>query len=213
MKLYGNYRSSASWRVRIALHVKQLTFDYEPVSLIRKEHHTADFARLNPMRHVPVLAVEHAGTTHHVAESLAIIALLDELHPTPPLLPKEPLARARARQLALLVASGIQPLVNSRVQGWVQNELKSDPSAWAGHWLRGGLTALEAVLRDSAGRFALGDDLTIADICLVPQLYLARRLSVPLDDYPTVLAIEAACAALPAFEKARPENQPDYEPG
>lgn len=211
MKLYGFWRSSATWRVRIALHLKQLTFDYESVSLIRSEQRTPGFRKLNPMQHVPVLAIEHAGKTHHVSESLAIIGLLDQLHPAPPLLPSEPFARAQAQQLALLVVSGIQPLLNSKVQAWVHDSLQSDPSAWARHWLSRGLEALEEAVRESAGRFAVGDDLTIADVCLVPQLYMARRLSVPLEPYPTVLAIEQACTALPAFQKAQPENQPDYD--
>lgn len=212
MKLYGFWRSSATWRVRIALHVKQLPFDYTAISLIRHEQHAADFQRLNPMKHVPVLAIEHGGATHHVAESMAIIELLDELYPSPPLLPRDPLLRARARQLALLVVSGIQPLVNSRVQAWVRDELKADPSAWAGHWLQSGLAALEEALTTSAGQFAVGDDLTVADICLVPQLYMARRLGLSLEPYPTIVAIEQRCAALPAFQKALPEHQPDYDP-
>jgi maleylpyruvate isomerase len=213
MKLYGFWRSSATWRVRIALHLKQLTFEYEPVSLIRGDQRAAAFRALNPMQHVPVLAIEHAGKTHHVTESLAIIALLDELHPSPPLFPRDPFARAQAQQIALLIASGIQPLLNTKVQAWVRDTLQADPSAWASHWLSRGLEALEASVRDSAGRFAVGDDLTIADICLVPQLYMARRLSVPLSDYVTVLQIERACLALPAFQQAQPENQPDYEGG
>lgn len=211
MKLHGFWRSSATWRVRIALHLKGLDYEYVPVHLARGEQHADEFAQLNPMKHVPVLTLTHAGQTRRVTESLAIIELLEELYPAPALLPSEPFARARARQLALHVVSGIQPLVNTKVRTHVVSQLGVDGDDWVRHWLQGGLAALEALLRESAGRYALGDTLTLADVCLVPQLYMARRVGLSLDAYPTVLAVEAECAKLPAFQRAAPEQQPDAE--
>lgn len=213
MRLYGYWRSSATWRVRIALNFKELGYEYVPIHLTRDggEQHKDTFKLLNPMKHVPVLALTHDGKTQHVAESLAIIELLEELWPTPALLPSEPFARARARQLALLVASGIQPLVNTKVRSHLGNQLQADDKAWCQHWLAQGLAALEALLSDSAGRFAVGDQPTLADVCIVPQLYMARLMKVDLGAFPTILAIESACAALPAFQRAEPHVQPDAE--
>jgi len=214
MRLHGYWRSSATWRVRIALHHKQLAFETIPVHLLRGggEQHAEAFRALNPMRHVPVLVFEHAGKTHQVFESLAIIELLDELFPAPALLPRDPFERARARQLALLVTSGIQPLVNLKVQVWLKHQLHEDEIAWSRHWLASGLEALEALLSAQPGRYCVGDEVSIADLCLVPQLYGARRVGVPLEPYPNVLRVEQECLRLSAFQRAQPEQQPDAEP-
>ncbi|MFT3926697.1 MAG: maleylacetoacetate isomerase [Myxococcales bacterium] len=214
MKLFGYWRSSATWRVRIALHYKQLPFGIVPVHLLRGggEQHSEAFRALNPMQHVPVLELEHAGTMRHVSESLAIIELLDELYPTPALLPQDPLERARARQLALLVASGIQPLLNTKIQAHLKHQLHVDEMAWTRHWLASGLAALEASLAAQPGRFAVGDGVSVADLCLVPQVFGARRFGVPLEAYPNVLRVERECRDLAAFQKALPEHQPDFEP-
>lgn len=211
MKLHGYWRSSATWRVRIALNLKGLSYEYAPVHIARGEQRADAFAQLNPMQHVPVLTLTHQGQTCHVSESLAIIELLDELHPEPALLPSKPFERARARQLALHVVSGIQPLVNTKVRGHVVDALAGDGDAWVRHWLRGGLTALEALLRESAGRYAVGDTVSIADVCLVPQLYAAGRVGLPLDAFPTVCAVAAECGKLSAFARAEPQHQPDAE--
>jgi maleylpyruvate isomerase len=184
-----------------------------PVHLTRDggEQHTAAFRALNPMRHVPVLEFAEAGGVHHLAESMAIIEYLEERHPRPALLPADPLLRARARQLALLVVSGIQPLQNTKVQRWVTEQLHADGEAWARHWVSRGLEALEELARGTAGTFLIGDQVTVADVCLVPQLHFARRLAVPLDGLPTLCRAEAACVELPAFVGAHAHNQLDAE--
>ncbi len=209
MRLYGFFRSTATWRVRIALAHKGLTYEYVPVHLRRGEQHGPEFLEKNPIGHVPVLELQLDGRERRVAESMAILELLEELHPEPPLLPRDAFLRARARQLALLVVSGIQPLQNTAVQLWVEQELHADAPAWARHWVTRGLDALEKLTRETAGRYSVGDALSFADLCLVPQLHFARRFQVDLQPYPTLRAIEAACAALPAFVRAHADNQPD----
>ncbi len=209
MKLYGFFRSTASWRVRIALAHKGLDCEYVTVHLRRGEQHQADFLEKNPIGHVPVLELILDGQERRVAESIAILELLEELHPAPALLPKDAFLRARARQLALLVVSGIQPLQNTAVQLWVEQELHADAPAWARHWVTRGLDALEKLTRETAGRYSVGDALSFADVCLVPQLHFARRFSIDLEPYPTLMAIDAVCAPLPAFVRAHADNQPD----
>lgn len=215
MRLHGFWRSTATWRVRIALAHKGIVYEYVPVHLVRDggEQHRPEFYELNPMRHVPVLELQVEGRTEHLAESLAILEFLEETNPTPPLLPADPFLRARVRQLALLVATGIQPLQNTKVQKWVRDQLHADEAAWARHWVTLGLDALEALAEQSAGAFCVGDQLSFADVCLVPQLGFARRFGVPLERYPTLCRIDATCARLPAFAAAHADRQPDAEPG
>jgi maleylpyruvate isomerase len=211
MRLYGFWRSTATWRVRIALAYKGLPYEYVPVHLVRDggEQHKPEFRAMNPMRHVPVLELADAGKVHHLSESMAIMEFLEERHPLPALLPTDLLLRARARQLALLVVSGIQPLQNTKVQKWVREQLSADGEAWARHWITGGLEALEELAKESAGTFLVGDLLTVADVCLVPQLHMARRLNVQVELFPTLCRVEAVCAALPAFVTAHADNQID----
>jgi maleylpyruvate isomerase len=209
MKLYGFWRSTATWRVRIALAYKGIEYELSPVDLVGREQHGAEFAARNPMRHVPVLAVEEGGRTWHLAESMAILEWLEERYPEPPLLPRDPMLRARARQLAMLVVSGIQPLQNSKVQTFVRDELHADDVAWIKHWVGAGLAALEALVRETAGRFAVGNALSFADVCLVPQLAFARRFGIDLDGLPTLLSIERTCEQLDAFQRAHANQQPD----
>ncbi|HUB06299.1 MAG TPA: maleylacetoacetate isomerase [Myxococcales bacterium] len=210
MTLYGFWRSSATWRVRIALAHKGLRFDYVPVNLGTGEHHRPEFHAKNPMGSVPVLELDVGGRPRRLAESLAILELLEELHPEPPLLPKDSFLRARARQIALVAASGIQPLQNTSVRLYVEQTMHADAAAWIRHWNVRGLDALEKLVGETAGRFAVGDAPSFADACLVPQLYFAsQRAGVDLAPYPTLRAIDAACARLPAFAAAHAKNQPD----
>lgn len=213
MKLYGYWRSSCTWRVRIALELKQLAYEVVPVHLIKDggEHQREGFRELNPMAQVPVLEVEDDGV-QRLSQSLAIIEYLDERFPTPPLLPGTARLRARIRQLAEMVNAGIQPLQNLGVLGRLDELGVGDQrKAWSQHFIAKGLAALEAEAHGDAGRFLVGDAITLADVCLVPQLYNARRFGCELSAYPTLLAVEAACEAVDAFQKAHPDRQPDAE--
>jgi maleylpyruvate isomerase len=212
VKLYGYFRSSAAFRVRIALNLKGLEYQPVYVHLTRGggEQFAPDYRRLNPQSLVPVLQDGDATLT----QSLAILEYLDETHPEPPLLPSDPVARARVRSLALLVACEIHPLNNLRVLRYLTDTLQvteEQKTAWYHHWVRVGLEALETrIAGDSAtGRFCHGDRPTLADICLVPQLANARRFKVDVAPFPTLTRIESNCMALEAFSKAAPENQPD----
>lgn len=215
LTLHTYWRSSAAYRVRIALHLKGLAFDSVPVHLVQGggEQRMPAFAARNPQRLVPTLQHGEAVLT----QSLAIIEYLDETFPGVPLLPRDALSRQRARALAQLVACDIHPLGNLRVLQYLEHELQLPPEArtrWVARWVQDGLGALEALLRQyGAGDFCVGDAPTIADCALVPQLYNARRFGVDLAPYPAIRRIETACAALPAFEAAAPERQADAPPG
>ena len=210
MKLYGYYRSSCSYRVRIVLNLKGIEVEHVPVHLVRGggEQFAPDFVAKNPMAQVPLLELDSG---ERLAQSVAIVEYLEETVPTPPLLPHEPIARARVRALVEMVNSGIQPLQNTRVLGELTNR-GVDPGEWGRLFVRLGLEAIERTAAASAGQFLVGDALTLADVYLVPQLYNGRRFGVDLSLFPTLLRVEAACLALPAFDRARPERQPDAEP-
>ncbi|CAO3413828.1 maleylacetoacetate isomerase [Azospirillum doebereinerae] len=211
MKLHTYFRSSASYRVRIALNLKGLTPDLAFVHLRRGEQRDPAYAALNPEQLVPALEVDGQVLT----QSLAIVEYLDETHPAPPLLPADPLGRARVRGLAQLVACDIHPIDNLRVLNHLKTmgHAQGEVDDWYRHWIAVGLTALEARLAGDGrgGRFCHGDRPGLADLVLVPQMYNARRFGCPLDAYPTLLRIDADCRALPAFAAAAPENQPDAE--
>lgn len=212
MKLHSYFRSSAAYRVRIALNLKGLQPEMAFVHLRHGEQTQPPFAALNPEKLVPALEVD--GQT--LTQSLAIIEYLDETHPTPPLLPSDPLGRARVRALALAVACDIHPLDNLRVLKHLKSAMghgQAEVDGWYRHWIAVGLGALETKLAGDArtGRFCHGDAPGLADILLVPQIYNARRMECPLDGFPTLLRIDAACRELPAFLVAAPENQPDAE--
>ncbi len=213
MRLYNYFRSSASYRVRIALNLKGLPYEYHSVHLSRAggEQFSPAFRELNPLSLVPLLE----DGERRISESLAIIEYLEETHPEPPLLPREPAERARVRALALTVACDIHPLNNLRVLQYLSSELAVSgevKTRWYRHWIQLGFAALEAELaRRPAGRFCHGDTPGLADCCLIPQLFNARRFDCELSAYPTLLAIEASCLALPAFRDAAPERQPDSE--
>jgi len=211
VKLYSYFRSSAAYRVRIALNLKGLAYETVPVHLVKEGGHNRrpEFRAINPQMRVPALVVP---TGDVLIQSLAIIEYLDETHPEPPLLPKDPIARAQARALAEIVACDIHPLNNIGSLRYLKRELHHEQAAidaWYHHWVLTGFEALEALVRP--GPYACGGAVTVADLCLVPQVYNARRLNVPLDKFPKIVAIESACLALPAFDRARPENQPDAE--
>ena len=212
MKLYGFFRSSASYRVRIALNLKGLQYEQASVRLAKGEQYEPPFAAISPQNLVPVL--EHEGQRY--LQSPAIIEFLDETFPNPPLLPPDPAGRARVRSLAFISACEIHPLNNTRVLAYLTDTLgfsEDQKSAWYHHWIEVGFTALEkrlAVERET-GKFCHGDLPGLADIVLVPQVANARRFNVDLDNFPNILRINANCLALEAFQKAMPSNQPDAE--
>ena len=211
MTLYSFFRSSAAYRVRIAFNLKGLGYDTAAIHLQKDggQHRKPAYRAINPQMRVPTLKLDSGEL---LTQSLAIIEYLDEVHPQPPLLPSDPVERAQVRALAQLVACDIHPLNNLAPLRYLKNELGQEQSkidAWYHHWVREGFDALEAMV--APGPYAHGADVTLADICLVPQVANARRLKVPLDPYPKIVAIDAACAQLTAFEEARPERQPDAE--
>jgi maleylacetoacetate isomerase/maleylpyruvate isomerase len=214
MRLYNFFRSSASYRVRIALALKGLSYEYRAVHLSRGggEQRAPEFCKINPSSLVPVLEDGSVSLT----QSLAIIEYLDELHPEPPLLPASSSERARVRALALSVACEIHPLNNLRVLNYLSQELGASAEAkaqWYRHWVALGLEALEAEIAQSpfVGAFCHGNTPGLADCCLIPQLFNARRFECELKGYPRLLAIEENCLALDAFRAAAPERQPDAE--
>jgi maleylpyruvate isomerase len=211
VKLYSYFRSSAAYRVRIAFNLKGLSYETVPIHLQKEggQNLKPDYRAINPQMRVPALKLDSGEL---LTQSLAIIEYLDEVHPQPPLLPRDPVDRAKVRALAQLIACDIHPLNNLAPLRYLKNELGQDQTkidAWYHHWVLAGFDALEAMVHP--GPYAFGADVTIADICLAPQVANARRLKVPLERFPKIVAIDAACAELPAFERARPENQPDAE--
>jgi maleylpyruvate isomerase len=215
LTLHGYWRSSCSWRVRIALNLKGLPYTYVPVHLLKDggQQHTAAHRAKSPLGTVPVLEVREAdGAPRYLAQSLAILEFLEERHPTPALLPQDPFARARVRMLAEMVNSGIQPLQNLSVMQHVKGQLAQDDKAWSAHWVTRGLTALQQSVQESAGRYCVGDSVSFADVCLIPQLYACRRFGVDPAAYPVLARIEAECASLPAFQAAHADRQPDAVP-
>jgi maleylpyruvate isomerase len=214
MKLYTYFRSSAAYRVRIALNLKGIGYDAVPVHLLRNggEQLSDAYRAVNPAMLLP--ALEDDGNV--IGQSLAIIEYLEETQPQTPLLPADPAGRARVRALALTVAADTHPLGNLRVLKYLTGELKVTDEvklAWQQHWLRTGLSAQEALLAGDprTGRYSHGDTPTLADCCLVPQVFSAQRFGVDMAPYPTVMRIHAACAELPAFQQAHPGQQPDAE--
>ena len=214
LSLYTYYRSSAAFRVRIALHYKALPFESIPVHLLRGggEQHSAEFSARNPARLVPVLQDGRFTLT----QSLAIIEYLDETYPDPPLLPRRTAERAAVRALALAIACDIHPLNNARVMRYLKQSLAVDEeprAAWSRHWIALGFGALEQVLAHggSAGRCCYGDAPTLADCCLIPQVFSAQRVNCPLEPYPTIWRIYQHCMQLEAFARAAPAAQADAE--
>lgn len=214
MELYTYFRSSAAYRIRIALNIKQLEADHKFVHLVRDggEHRTQKFHKLNPQQRVPVLV--DGGVP--VTQSIAILEYLEEIHPNPPLLPGDTVDRAWVRSLALMIACDIHPLNNVGVLKLLESEFGADEvkkRKWIHHWVGQGFKALEEILAKDprVKSYCFGDKVTIADICLVPQVYNAVRFGVDMGAYPTIQRINDACLKLDVFRKAAPENQPDAE--
>jgi maleylacetoacetate isomerase len=212
MKLHNYFRSSASFRVRIALELKGLGYEYLPVHLVKGEHKSEAFAAVSPSGLVPALETDSGEI---LGQSMAIIEYLDETHPNPPLLPKDPLGRARVRALAQLVACEIHPLNNLRVLKYLVREMKVSEDAkntWYRHWVRSGLESYERELqRLPASTFSFGDAPSLADCCLVPQIFNGKRFDVDFSGLTRTMAAFDACMKLPAFQKAQPSNCPDNE--
>jgi maleylacetoacetate isomerase len=210
LKLYTNFRSSAAFRVRIALNLKGLKYEPVFVHLAKGEHRAASYAGINAQALLPTLELDD-GT--RLNQSLAIIEYLDEKHPQPPLVPKDVLARARVRSLSLLVASEIHPLNNLRVLQHLKRlgQTQEQIDTWYRYWIADGLAKVEAELQGEAGKFCHGEAPTMADCCLVPQIFNAKRFNSDLAPYPTIMRVFENCMKLESFDRAQPSKQPDAE--
>ena len=211
MKLYGYYRSSTSYRVRIALNLKELDYQQQPVNLLQGEHREGPYRQLNPQGLVPALETDKG---EQLTQSLAICEYLEERYPEPSLLPASAVDRARVRAIAGLLAIEIHPLNNLRVLKYLTGELginEETKLGWYRHWIAEGFDALEAMLAGDprTGRYCHGDQPGLADVCLVPQVYNAERFGCDLESYPTIRRIHTACNELPTFARAHPDQQPD----
>ncbi|MCA2981574.1 MAG: maleylacetoacetate isomerase [Myxococcaceae bacterium] len=211
MKLYNYWRSSSSYRVRLALHFKGVPFEYVAVSLLKGEQHEATHRDRNPAGYVPVLEVDDGGGVALLTQSVAIVEYLEECFPERPLFPSSRVDRARVRGLVELVNSGIQPFHNLATLNHLK-AIGADEKAWAKHFVTQGLASLEALAQRHAGRFLFGDAFTFADCCLIPQLYGARRFGADVSAFPLLTRVEQACLELPHVQAARPEAQPDAQP-
>lgn len=203
-RLFDYFRSSASYRVRIALNLKGLDYERSPVSLLDGAQKSADYVALNPQGLVPTLEIDG----NRLTQSLAIIDYLESTRPEPPLLPRDPGDVAHVRAMTLAIACDIHPLNNLRVLKYLKDESGQSQAArdiWYRHWVAEGFAALEAMAAPRSGRFLFGDSPTLADVCLVPQMFNARRLEVPLDDYPTLVRADAQACRLDAFAAAHPD--------
>ncbi len=211
LKLYSYFRSSTAYRVRIGLHLKNLPFQTVPVNLLKGEQRSESFLKINPLSGVPALQ----DGDFIVTQSLAILNYIDNIAPEPSLAPGDFHDQAFARQVALAIATDIHPLINLKAQKYLGEEFGADDAAkkdWYAHWTLSGLRAVEDMLRryGKAGNFALGDDQpSVADLCIIPQMYSLRRFNLPTDDFPLCCRIEKHCIAHAAFQKAAPETQPD----
>jgi maleylacetoacetate isomerase len=208
MRLYDYWRSSAAYRVRIALNFKGLAYEQVAIDLRAGAQRTPEFLEINPQGLVPVLEDDGARLT----QSLPILNYLEERYPEPPLLPKDAAGRATSRAIAVAIACEIHPLNNLRVLQYLERDLglgEAQRLVWYHHWVAEGFRAIEARLARSAGDFCVGDAPSLADVCLVPQVYNARRYQCELAPYPTILRVDERCRQIVAFAKAAPERQPD----
>ncbi|MHA3893045.1 maleylacetoacetate isomerase [Acinetobacter sp. GXMZU3951] len=212
MKLYSYFRSSAAFRVRIALHLKGLPFETQAVHLLKQggEQHSADYAALNPSELVPTLLDQE----HVLTQSLSILEYLEEAYPETALLPKDVLQRAQVRAFALQIACEIHPLNNLRVLQYLEHTLavgNTERTAWYQHWIKLGFHSLEQQLQHSNGQYCFGTSPSFADCCLIPQVYNAKRFQIDLTEYPKIQSIYMHCMQLDAFQQAAPEQQADWE--
>ncbi len=206
--LFGYFRSSAAYRVRIALAWKGIAFETKPVHLVKGEHRADDYLGVQPQGLVPALRIDG----HTLGQSMAILEYLEETRPEPPLLPKDPAERAIVRWMAELIAADIHPVNNLRIGNYLRGTLGQDDAAvqiWMRHWMAQGFVALEKLVARHGGAFCHGDAVSLADLCLVPQMYNARRFGLELADFPALTAIDERCRALPAFDSADPTKQID----
>jgi maleylpyruvate isomerase len=214
VKLYSYFRSSAAYRVRIALNLKGIKADHSFRHLRKGEHRAPDYVAINPQKLVPALMLDSGEV---LTQSMAILEYLEETHPEPPLLPKDPVGRARARSLALIPTADIHPIQNLRVMNYLREKYDQSEEgtfAWSRHWIETGFDAYEAsIAKDRrTGAYSHGDQPTMADLCLVPQVFNASRFKVDMSRYPTIQRIYATCMKHPAFDAAQPAKQPDAEP-
>jgi len=214
MKLIGYFRSSAAYRVRIALNLKSIAVEHAFRHLRKGEQSSDEYAALNPQKLVPSLVLDDGSV---LTQSLAIIEYLEETHPEPPLLPKDPVGRAHVRALSLIVSADIHPIQNLRVMAYLRQKFEQTEEsafAWSRHWIETGFDAYEAMLirNGETGTFSHGDRPTMADICLVPQVFNATRFKVDMNRYPAIRRIYDACMKHPAFDAAQPSKQSDAEP-
>lgn len=212
MKLYTYYQSSASYRVRIALNLKGIRTEEAYIDLTKGVQGSADYAKINPQKLVPALILDNGDM---LTQSIAIIEYLEETHPTPPVLPKDPVARAQSRAIALAVAGDISAINNLKVRNRLKSHFGANDATlktdWIQHWIADGFTAIEALLQRSklTGKFCVGDFPTLADCCLIPQIFNAKRFELDMGPYPTIARIAALCEQHPAFQAAHPAQQKD----
>lgn len=206
--LYNYFRSSTSYRVRIALHLKAIPFEYRAIHLLKQEQHSADFLKINPQGEVP--ALQHGSLM--ISQSLPILEYLDEVVPSTPLYPKDPGAKAQVRQFCENINSYMHPVCNLKILQYLEAKHGYDQTAkesWISHWQIPGFVALESLLKRHAGQFCYGDEVTAADLCLIPMMFSARRFNVDLSPFPLMNRIDQACQTLDAFKKAHPLRQID----
>ena len=213
MKLIGYFRSSAAFRVRIALNLKGIAVEHASRHLRKGEHRAPDYVALNPQKLVPALVLDDGEV---LTQSMAIMEYLEETHPNPPLLPKDPVGRARVRALSLIPTADIHPIQNLRVMAYLREKYDQSEEAtfaWSRHWIETGFDAYEASVAGNrhTGVYSHGDQPTMADMCLVPQVFNAQRHGIDVSVYPNIARINALCIEIPAFVKAHPSNQPDAE--
>ena len=207
VKLYSYFRSSCSYRVRIALYFKNIPFIYQPIHLVKSggEQNQDDFKKINPFSQIPCL--EHNDKI--LFQSLPILLYLEDLYPQPALLPQDPFLKSEILSVCEVINSFTQPLQNLRVLQFLEKNFKADKKKWSHHWIQKGFISLESFLKTKSKQFCFGNDLTLADLFLIPQIYNAKRFELDMKDFPTLSQIEKNCLNLESFQKALPENQPD----